>query len=206
MLRLCFLGAGLLLAGSAAAQTSLSSPEPAPRLGLQPSYSLSAGAVFAGRLGTASYLSPSVLLPLTRRFSVFGGLTYLRTMLGTAFGPALPTDQLPAAPTAFNRYLLYAGGQYAVSPRLLLSGTTWKDLTPTSMLRVNPYAGFNNNLGSGMSLRADYHITENFSVSGGVRVSNGVGVYPGGVSMKLPARRGPRSKTGCCRRCRRSRC
>ena len=64
-----------------------------------------------------------------------------------------------------------------------LTGSAWKDLTPAGQLGqfgVNPYAGFGGNLGQGVNLRADYHFTENFSVSGGVRVSNRATASPGG--------------------------
>ncbi|UOQ76315.1 hypothetical protein MUN84_17325 [Hymenobacter sp. 5516J-16] len=101
-------------------------------------------------------------------------------MPGRAYAPFGEGNRL--ATTTQNRYLLQGGGQYALSPRLLLTGSAWKDLTPTAGAPVNPYAGFGGNLGSGVNLRADYHITENFSVSGGVRVSNGASTYPGAYS------------------------
>ncbi|WP_460620761.1 hypothetical protein [Hymenobacter tenuis] len=175
MLRFVFLlTSGLLMGVAAQAQVE---PQPKLRLGFRPSYSLNAGAMFAGRYGSASYLSPTVSVPLTQRFSVFGGVTYLRTMPGLGYAPAGEAGRVATSGT--NRYLIQGGGQYALSPRLLLTGSAWKDLTPTSGLQVNPYAGFGGNMGSGVNLRADYHITENFSVSGGVRVSNGASAYPG---------------------------
>lgn len=170
-----FLPALLLLAPALRAQNT----EPlAPRPGLRPSYSLQAGASFAGRYGSASYLSPTVTLPLSRRFALFGGLTYVRTVPGLAYAPQAENGRLNQPGT--NHYLLQGGGQYALSPRLLLTGSAWKDFTPQGLPGVNPYAGFGGNLGQGVNLRADYHITENFSVSGGVRVSNGGSAYPGG--------------------------
>ena len=172
-----FLPALLLLAPALRAQNI----EPlAPRLGLQPSYSLQAGASFAGRYGSSSYLSPTVTLPLTQRFSLFGGLTYVRTVPGVAYYAPAAADNGRLLPLVTNHYLVQGGGQYAVSPRLLLTGSAWKDFTPKGLPGVNPYAGFGGNLGQGVNLRADYHITENFSVSGGVRVSNGASPYPGG--------------------------
>lgn len=169
------LPAALLLSFAAQAQVA----EPlAPRPGLKPSYSLQAGTTFAGRYGSASYLSPTVSLPLSKRFAVFGGLTYLRTTPGAAFAPLGETGRtLPLAGT--NRLLIQGGGQYALSERLLLTGSAWKDLTPAGQLGVNPYAGFGGNLGQGVNMRADYRVTENFSVSGGVRVSNGATAAPG---------------------------
>lgn len=175
----------LLSAPAASAQ----SPTPTtPALGLRPasrvSYSLNAGAMFAGRYGSATYLSPQANYQLTKRLSLFGGLTYLRTMPGAASFPAPEGGARPNARAAGRSHLLLqGGGSYALSPRLLLTGTAWKDLTPAAPgALVNPYAGFGGNLGQGLNLRADYHITENFSVSGGVRVSQGAtapGYVPG---------------------------
>lgn len=168
-----------LLTAAALAQT----PEPvaaSARLGLRPQYSLQAGAMFAGRYGSATYLSPMVSVPVTQRFSVFGGVTYLRTMPGLASAPFGEAGR--QFPQGTNRYLIQGGGQYALSPRVVLTGSAWKDLSPTTGPLVSPYAGFGGNMGTGVNLRADYHITENFSVSGGVRVSNGASAYPGGYS------------------------
>lgn len=178
------LPAALLLACAAQAQDTAAPTAPKP--GLRPSYSLQAGTTFAGRYGSAAYLSPMVSLPLSKRFAVFGGLTYLRTTPGAAYLPAGDaTGRLPltGAYLGTNHYLIQGGGQYALSERVMLTGSAWKDLTPTGQfgrLGVNPYAGFGGNLGQGVNLRADYRITENFSVSGGVRVSNGATTQPGG--------------------------
>ncbi|WP_019947986.1 hypothetical protein [Hymenobacter aerophilus] len=173
------LPAALLLAFATQAQDTTAPTAPKP--GLKPSYSLQAGTTFAGRYGAASWLSPTVSLPLSQRFAVFGGLTYLRTTPGAAFAPLAENGQrLPLAGT--NRLLIQGGGQYALSERLLLTGSAWKDLTPAGQLGqlgVNPYAGFGGNLGQGVNLRADYRVTEHFSVSGGVRVSNGATTQPG---------------------------
>ncbi|RAK69456.1 hypothetical protein DLM85_00890 [Hymenobacter edaphi] len=95
-------------------------------------------------------------------------------MPGAAYRPNLESGPRPGTWTGTNHYLIQGGGTYALSPRLFLTGSAWKDLTPaTPGALVNPYAGFGGNLGQGVNLRADYHITENFSVSGGVRVSQG---------------------------------
>ena len=171
------LPAALLL--SFAAQAQEAAPA-APKPGLKPSYSLQAGATFAGRYGSASCLSPTVSLPLSKRFSVFGGVTYLRTTPGAAFAPSVAEGAGRPLMPGTNHYLIQGGGQYALSDRLSLTGSAWKDLTPAGQFGVNPYAGFGGNLGQGVNLRADYHITENFSVSGGVRVSNGATIAPGG--------------------------
>ncbi|GAB3823748.1 hypothetical protein [Hymenobacter jeollabukensis] len=174
----------LLSATAVSAQTA--APTEAPTQGLRPasrvSYSLNAGAMFAGRYGSATYLSPQANYQLTNRLQLFGGLTYLRTLPG-AYQPATEGGRRPNGWAGTNHYLIQGGGTYALSPRLFLTGSAWKDLTPTTPgTLVNPYAGFGGNLGQGVNLRADYHVTEHFSVSGGVRVSQGAtapGYAPG---------------------------
>lgn len=185
MMRCLLLPAVLLLSASAALAQTAPAPE-APTPGLRParmSYSLNAGATFAGRYGSATYLSPQANYQLTNRLQLFGGLTYMRTLPGAAYFPAAENGLRPNAWAGTNHLLVHGGGTYALSPRLSLTGSAWKDLTPTMPgTLVNPYAGFGGNLGQGVNLRADYHITEHFSVSGGVRVSQGAtapGYAPG---------------------------
>ncbi|QNE40132.1 hypothetical protein F1C16_11475 [Hymenobacter sp. NBH84] len=154
----------------------------APLIGLQAnrtSYQLNIGTTFAGGLGSAMHISPRVTHQLGKRFFVFGGMTYMRSFINPAYyagitQPATPADALSTTSfTASNRYFIYGGGTYLVSPRLALTGTAWKDMSPT----VNPYAGFGS-MGQGMSMRADYRLTENLTVSGGVRMASGVGYAP----------------------------
>ena len=141
--------------------------------------------MFAGRYGSASYLSPTVSYQLTPRFSVFGGVTYLRTMPGAPYASAEGSSARLGA-MGSNHYFVQAGGRYAVSPRLSLTGTAWKSLTPGvgNGPVVNPYAGFGTP-GSGMNMRADFQISENVSVSGGIRVSSGAA--PGSGLWNGPA-------------------
>ena len=177
------LGASLLVAGTAAAQAPQTAAAPTPGLlGPRVSYHLDAGMQFAGHYGSSSYLSPTATYQLSNRFRLFTGLTYLRTQsnFGYAYNPS--TDK-PLAPSfnATNHLLLQAGGTYLVSPRLALTGSAWKDLSQQPYTpRVNPYAGFGN-LGSGVNIRADYQLTENISVSGGVRVTQGAAPSYGGM-------------------------
>ncbi|TGE29633.1 hypothetical protein [Hymenobacter metallicola] len=166
-------------ASAARAQTTAlpTAPVPAdtaPKLGLvgpRTSYSMSAGFITAGRFGSASYLTPLASYQLTNRFSVFAGLTYMHIVPG--IGATTPEGARTLGGAGLNRYIVQGGGAYALSPRVTLVGSAWKDLTPTTFgSGVNPYAGFTN-LGSGVNMRADFKLTEHMTVSGGVRVSNG---------------------------------
>jgi len=178
-------GAALAQAPTVLTPTPLGSAE-VPLLGLRASrtsYHLNVGATFAGRYGSASYISPLVSYQVGKRFSVFGGMTYLRAVPGAAFmlTPAA-SDILPTGLAATNHYLLYGGGTYSLGPRLALTGSAWKDMTPTNI--ISPYAGFNQ--GQGMSMRADYRLTENVTVSGGVRVSQGAAYGPSYSPLSSP--------------------
>jgi hypothetical protein len=168
-----------LLGGAAAAQTTdlpTTAPPaaPTPALGLgapRVSYSMSAGFVTAGRFGSASYLTPLASYQLTRRFSVFAGLTYMH--LNPGLGMVTPETARTLGTAGLNRYVVQMGGAYALSPRVALVGSAWKDLTPNTFgPGVSPYAGFGN-LGSGVNMRADFKVSEHMTLSGGVRVSNG---------------------------------
>ncbi|GAA4017619.1 hypothetical protein GCM10022408_34050 [Hymenobacter fastidiosus] len=169
---------GLLSAAASAQTTAL--PTTAPPVGAAPgpglaaprvSYSLSAGFVTAGRFGSASYLTPLASYQLTRRFSVFAGLTYMHIVPG--IGMLTPEAGRTLGTTGLNRYVVQAGGAYALSPRVALVGSAWKDLTPAGFGgAVSPYAGFGNQ-GSGVNMRADFKVSEHMTLSGGVRVSNG---------------------------------
>ena len=137
------------------------------------SYGLSAGTQYSRLFGTTTFLEPSVLFPVTKRFSGFASLTFLNT-----FGPnaAFRNGEVSGAGNVSfgnQRYILNAGGNYAVSDRLNLTGSVWRDLTKNPMpASLNPY---NPGGTSGLMLRANYKITEHLSVSGGFRYGNGNG-------------------------------
>lgn len=168
-------GASLFLVGTAAAQAPTVTAAPMPGLlGPRVSYHLDAGMQFAGRYGSASYVSPTATYQLSNRFRLFTGLTFLRTQSNLAYPYGYGADRPMAPNFAVNNHLIVqGGGTYLVSPRLALTGMAWKDLSNQPyMPRVNPYAGFGN-MGSGVNIRADYQLTENISVSGGMRVTQG---------------------------------
>ena len=186
-LSVLFVGACLSLTGSVLAQTptEVETASPTPSLlRSRVSYNLSAGATFAGRFGSATYLSPTASYQLTNRLRLFTGLTYMRAFPG-AFYPRTSDSPSTTAPLATNHYLVQAGAEYALSPRVSLTGTAWRDFSNLPPAPgINGFSGFGGgNLGSGVNLRADYHITENLSVSGGVRYSTGatpgLGLGPG---------------------------
>ncbi|MFB9865038.1 hypothetical protein [Rufibacter immobilis] len=138
------------------------------------SYGLNAGAAFSN-LGSFSYLEPRVQYQVSPRFQVFSSLTVLQTWGGPTFRTTTPEGTATTLSGAPDRqYLLHVGGTYAMSERLQLSGSVWKDLTPSATNRwnANPflYGRFPN---QGFQFQAQYQVAPNVTISGGVRYGNG---------------------------------
>lgn len=152
-------------------------PEPEKTTTIMPkrklSYGLSAGTQYSRLYGATSYLEPSVMFPVTKRFSGFASLSFVNS-----FGPNpgfynSETAGLNRSAFSNQRYILNAGGNYVVNERLNLTGSVWRDFSknplPAALNVFNPGGT------SGVIMRANYKITDNLSVSGGFRVSNGNG-------------------------------
>ncbi|WP_205501912.1 hypothetical protein [Rufibacter psychrotolerans] len=138
------------------------------------SYGLNAGAGFSN-LGSVSYVEPRVQYRVTPRFQVFSSLTMLQTWGGPTFRAATgegSSTLMTAAPS--RQYLLHVGGTYAMSERLLLSGSVWKDLGPSSGNRwnSNPFV-YGRMPNQGFHFQAQYQVAPNVTISGEVRYSNG---------------------------------
>lgn len=144
---------------------------PVPRV----SYSLSAGAAF-NNFGSASYLEPRVQYRVTPRVHVFSSLAIIQNWGSPAIISTTAESKRPTAMIAPNRhYLLHVGGSYAMSERLLLSGSVWKDLSPSSVAtRWNNNPFMNGRLPQqGFQFQAHYQVTPHVTISGAVRYNNG---------------------------------
>ncbi|MGV3540661.1 MAG: hypothetical protein ACO1OQ_12685 [Rufibacter sp.] len=161
---------------------------PVPRV----SYSLSAGAAFSN-FGNASFIEPRVQYRVTPRFHVFSSLTMIQNwntpMLAV---PSAEGGNRYAAAMPSRQYLLHVGGTYAMTDKLLLSGSVWKDLSSTNganRWNSNPYL-YNRFAGQqGFHFQAQYQVSPNVTISGGVRYSNGAPGYwgsPTGFSSGYP--------------------
>ncbi|WP_146153669.1 hypothetical protein [Adhaeribacter arboris] len=135
------------------------------------SYSMSAGAQFSPGWGSATYLEPSVSIPITKRFSGFASLNLISTY-GMGYN-WLGRENTTATftPLRNQHLILHAGGNYRVTDRLRFTGSVWRDLSKNTMpTPVNRYMPGGTN---GMMFRAHYKVSDNFSISGGLRYSNG---------------------------------
>ncbi|QMU27524.1 hypothetical protein [Adhaeribacter radiodurans] len=147
--------------------TQVSSVKPVRRV----SYSMSAGAQFAPGWGSATYLEPSVMVPITKRFSGFASLNMISTFGNNYNWFGRENAGANYTPLQNRHFILHAGGNYLVNDRLRLTGSVWRDLSKNPMpAPVNLLMPGGSN---GMQFRAHYKVSDNFSVSGGLRYSNG---------------------------------
>jgi len=140
-------------------------------------YQFSTGAQFS-RFGSATYFQPSILFPVTKRFSTFANVNFIQTY-GSAFSRySAETGFLGSTSNAGQFHsVVEVGGNYLVNERLNLTGSVWRDFSKYSALNNMPINVFSPGGTQGMQFRAHYKLTENFSVSGGFRYSNGNNFY-----------------------------
>ncbi|WP_157433385.1 hypothetical protein [Adhaeribacter aquaticus] len=143
-------------------------------------YGLSMGSQFS-RFGSAFYMQPSVMFPVNKRFQAFTSLNII-TAYGTNHNGFYGEASNGGAPIRNQHYIVNVGGNYLVNDRLNITGSIWRDLSKMPMQNntVNLFSPMGS---SGMQFRAHYKVTENFSISGGIRYSDGNGYnnlyYPG---------------------------
>lgn len=162
---------------TAESKTATSPPEvkatPSTSLPRKIQYSLSAGSMFAPGFGAATYFRPGIMLPVSNRLSVFGSLSVINNY-NTRFNRHFSESGVPGTNNGTTQnYILNVGGNYMVNEKLNLSGSVWRDFSKQHYLPNAPINVFGNNGTSGMQFRAHYKLTENLSVSGGLRFSNG---------------------------------
>ncbi len=135
------------------------------------SYGLAMGTQFSPLFGTATYLEPSILFPVTKRFSGFASVSMISAFNNYPNRFGHETGVGPVINRWNQHYILHAGANYMVNDQLYLTGTVWRDLSKNRLAApVNLLMPGGTN---GMSIRASYKVTDNFSVSGGLRYSNG---------------------------------
>lgn len=137
------------------------------------SYGLSVGSSFGRGFG-ATFIEPSVRYQVSERFRVFGSFTYMNVMSQqmAVQTPEGNTMLQHAGPS--SHYMMNAGVDYLVNDRLVLSGSVWRDFSNMPMPAQNRmYNGLFQPSRNGADFRATYKITDNLSITGGVRYSDG---------------------------------
>jgi hypothetical protein len=174
-----------LAAPEVKAETAAENTAPAPAAFVRkPHFSLSMGSQFS-RFGQASYLQPSVALPLTRRFQAFASVQFLHSFGPGFYQTGAETGSLALRSRSQQSSVVMVGGNYAVNEKLNLTGSIWRDLANPRGLAAYPLHPFSPAGTQGMSLRAHYKINDRLSVSGGIRYGNGRG-YQGYNPLLYP--------------------
>lgn len=190
-----FLALSLLFTGNAMAQSgtkqhvdatpSIATPaktnateEAVPSVLAMPraSYNLSVGAMYNSHFGASSYIQPTARYQVSNRFRAHASFMFVNTMAHNY------TTSTPEGGTVVRRsngqqhYIASVGGDYLVNDRLILSGNIWKDFS-----NMPSQPGLYNNLYSpgrmGADLSASYKVSKNFTISGGLRYSDGVSPF-----------------------------
>nr|WP_262910532.1 hypothetical protein [Pontibacter silvestris] len=140
------------------------------------SYSLSAGASFNSLFGAATYLEPSVRYQVSNRFRVNASLAYVNVIAHDVPVRTAEGTTVLYRNNASSNYVASAGVDYLASDRLILSGHIWKNFS--NMPNQNTlYNRLNSPGRMGADFKATYKITENFSVTGGVRYTDGASSF-----------------------------
>jgi len=168
----------------ALAETEKPAPEiktPAPVTGFYTpgkiQYQFSTGAQFS-RFGSATYFQPSILFPVTKRFSTFASVNFINTY-GPVFNRYSSESGFTGASANSGQLhsVVQLGGNYVVNEKLNITGSVWRDFSKQPPLYNMPINVFSPGGTQGMQFRAHYKVTNNFSVSGGLRYSNGNNYY-----------------------------
>lgn len=142
-----------------------------PAFSRKPQFSMSLGSQFS-RFGQASYLQPTVSLPVTRRFQAFASMQFISTYGPAFYRAGYEGANFGATTSRQQSYLVMAGGQYAVNEKWNLTGSIWRDISQLKGMN-QPTNLFSPAGSQGMMLRAHYKVNDRFSVSGGVRYGSG---------------------------------
>ncbi len=154
--------------------------KPAPRLRLGGT----AGA-FGGTLGFGSYLAPRIGYQVTPRLQVFTSLLAIQRW--DNFNSSFKDDGFSSSfsPAPNRQLLLHVGGAYALTEKLTLTGSVWKDLRRNGAAMrqfTSPY-GLSRYPRQGYHFQAQYQVSENVTLSGGVSSGNGFGQSQFGNSL-----------------------
>ena len=141
------------------------------------SYSLSTGMSFSNGFGSSQFITPSVRYQVSNRFRVNAGLTYMHVSPYNA--PAMMSEGTTVLyrNSGGSHYIASAGVEYLASERLTLSGNIWKDFSNLPPMQQLGYGGLYSPGRMGADFQATYKITDNLSVSGGLRYTNGASPY-----------------------------
>lgn len=139
------------------------------------SYGFNMGASFSSGFGSATYVEPSVRYQVSNRFRVNAGLTYMYVTPHNAAVASPEGNTVVYRNNGGSHYIASVGVDYLASDRLMLSGNIWRDFSNVPTNGFN--SGFYNPGRMGADFQATYKITENFTVTGGIRYTEGASPF-----------------------------
>ena len=135
------------------------------------SYSMELGAGYFGSSnlfsGTFTNISPSLNYIVSPKLKIEFGGTF--TTGNTSFSQNSVLKLNPNLSSPTNQFFVFTNGQYALTNRLMLTGSFYTTLNSNKSPQINPY--FLDY--KGMNLGLDYKIGKNMSIGAQFRISNG---------------------------------
>ena len=141
-------------------------------------YGLTLGSEFSSVSGFGSalntYISPRFSYRLGKKFKVGGGFTITETNYFNALG-INSSDQFSRSSGSFTSGTVFINGQYALTDRLTLSGSAFKQFPISgNPLPYNPFTPINSRGAQGVDLNIGYKIGEHMFIQAGFRYTDGV--------------------------------
>jgi hypothetical protein len=139
------------------------------------------GSVFATTSGYGSgfstYLSPILTYPVSRRFSISGGISVTNTQLYGVkpFYPFAEGSSFPGFTGNLTQTTLWVSGQYLLSDRITLTGTLFKTISLSGQQLIN--SPFYNNNPQGGYLNIGYKVSNNMHIEAGFGYTKGYNGY-----------------------------
>lgn len=163
-------------AAATASETSVTADEKPSWSGPKLSYGLNMGASFSSAYGSATFVEPTVRYQVSNRFRVNAGLSYMHTSPYQASFTGAEGTTVMYRNNGGSHYIGSVGVDYLASDRLILSGNIWKDFSNTPVNGFNN-GGFYSPGRMGADFRATYKVTSNFTITGGIRYTDGASPY-----------------------------
>lgn len=140
------------------------------------SYNLNMGASYNSYYGASTYIQPTARYQVTDRFRGYASFTFVNNMPQNYVVPTTEGGSMMRRTNGSQQYIVHVGGEYLVNQRLILTGNVWKDLSAMPK-ELGAYNSFNPMGRQGADFSATYKITNNFTVTGAVRYTEGASPY-----------------------------
>jgi len=127
----------------------------------------------AGGLGNVygTYLAPRFSYQASERFRLTGGVVFSTTGMNASFTMPVP-EGMNMFSGSGSSMLAYASGQYLVTPKLLISGTAYKNFAPGAKFGQTNGIFPQNMDFQGMSMSLDYQLAKGVSLGASFHYDN----------------------------------